>query len=356
MCRNEPADAGHDDNGTRRTDIGILARVIPGENRTMTPPFDATSTIDEVLSGVDLTGRRFLVTGTSAGIGLETARALVAHGALVVGAVRDLAKARAVGVAIDKSARKGGGRLDLVELNLNALGSVRACADALLADGRAFDFVITNAAVMMTPPGRTADGFETQFGVNHLGHFALVNAILPLLNDGARVLVSSSLGHRVSDVDLDDPNFERQAYDPLVAYARSKTANALFAVELDRRQRARGVRSASVMPGNSSTELARHVPKEALAQLMTDFTRGRSDAGLPPPTRKTPAQAAATSIWAAVIADADEIGGRYLEDCAVAVVDDSPSPFRQGVRSYALDPASAARLWDQSEELIAAAR
>lgn len=318
----------------------------------MTERFGAKSTADQVLSGVDLKGKRFLVTGASSGIGLETARSLVAHGAGVVGAVRDLAKAGPTTASVRDAASQAGGSLELIELDLASLQSVRAGADRLLADGRPFDTIIANAGVMATPSGRTVDGFDVQFGTNHLGHFALINRIERLLADGGRLVVLSSQAHRVADVDLDDPNFERQAYDPFVAYGRSKTANSLFAVEFDRRHRGRGIRAASVMPGNSITDLPRHFSQEDLQGLFETVGKARAEAGLPPAELKEIPQAAATSVWAAVVADKDEIGGHYLEDCAVAPINDTPIPFADGVRSYALDADKARQLWAKSAELI----
>ena len=310
---------------------------------------------DEILSGRVLKNRSFFVTGVSSGIGLETARSLVAHGATVIGTARDIPKAEQVLAGIREATAHGGGSLQLVELDLAALRSVRACADRLLGMGTRFDAIIANAGVMATPFGKTVDGFELQFGTNHLGHFALINRIEPLLVDHGRVVVLSSQAHRVADVELDDPNFEQEAYDPFIAYGRSKTANALFAVEFDRRHRKRGVRAASVMPGNSMTDLTRHFPQEELQGLLETVGKARSEAGLPPAVLKEIPQAAATPIWAAVAADKDEIGGRYLEDCAVAAVDDSLNPFADGVRSYALDSDNARRLWTRSEELIKSA-
>jgi NAD(P)-dependent dehydrogenase (short-subunit alcohol dehydrogenase family) len=321
----------------------------------MTETFGATSTADEVLSGVDLKGKRYLVTGVSSGIGLETARALVAHGASVVGAVRNLAKAALATASVRDAALQGGGSLAFIELDLASLRSVRACADKLLADGQPFDAIIANAGVMATPFGRTVDGFELQFGTNHLGHFALINRIAPLLADNGRVVVLSSLSHRGADIDLDDPNFEHQAYDPWVAYSRSKTANVLFAVAFDQRHRDRGIRAAAVMPGNSLTDLPRHLSPEDLQGLLQTVDAARTEAGLPPKALKEIPQAAATSVWAAVVANKDEIGGHYLEDCAIAPIDDTPNPFADGVRSYALDANNAKQLWAKSEELISAA-
>jgi NAD(P)-dependent dehydrogenase (short-subunit alcohol dehydrogenase family) len=184
--------------------------------------FGATSTTDEVLSGANLQGKRILVTGVSAGLGIETARSLAAHGADVVGAARDLKKAEVATVEVRKAATANGTSFELVALDLASLNSVRACADELLVKGRFFDVIIANAGVMATPFGHTADGFETQFGTNHLGHFVFINRIAPLLRKGSRVINLSSAGHRFSNVDLDDPNFERTPYEPFLAYGRSK--------------------------------------------------------------------------------------------------------------------------------------
>lgn len=321
----------------------------------MDKQFGAQTTADEVLAGVDLKGKRFLVTGVSSGIGLETARALAARGADVVGAVRDVARAEAATSAVRDAAAQAGGSLTLIALDLASLQSVRAAGFNLLSDGGRFDAVIANAGVMATPFATSVDGFETQLATNHLGHFALLTQIAPLIVDGGRLVVLSSQAHRVSDVDLDDPNFAHQPYDAFVAYGRSKSANTLFAVEFDRRHRARGVRAAAVMPGNSMTDLARHLAPEMLQGLFETVGKARSDAGLPPPALKSIPQVAATSVWAAVVADKDAIGGQYLEDCAVAPVNDLPNPFADGVRSYALDPARAAALWARSEEWIARA-
>jgi NAD(P)-dependent dehydrogenase (short-subunit alcohol dehydrogenase family) len=322
----------------------------------MTQHLGATSTAEEVLAGLDLKGKRFLITGASSGIGLETARSLVARGASVVGAVLHRADAERATAGVRDTASHSGGSFDLVELDLGSLHSVRALADRLLSDGRPFDAIIANAGIMATPFARTVDGFERQFATNYLGHFDLINRIEPLLSDGGRLVVVSSQAHRVADVDLDDPNFERQAYDPWVAYGRSKTADALFAVEFDRRHRQRGVRAASVMPGNSLTALPRHLAQADLQGLFAAVGKARAAAGLPPAQLKEVEQAAATSVWAAVVADKDAIGGHYLEDCAVAPVDDTANPFADGARSYALDADRARELWLRTEAMLGAAR
>ena len=315
----------------------------------MTKPFGPESTTDDVLQAVDLSGRRILVTGVSSGLGVETARALAAHGAQVVGAARNLDKARIATEIVREAASASGGSLELVELDLASLTSVRACTDSLLADGRSFDVIIANAGVMATPKGQTVDGFETQFGTNHLGHFVLINRIASLLNPGGRLVNLSSAGHRYSDVDLEDPNFDHTPYEPFVAYGRSKTANILFAVEFDRRHKNKGVRATAVHPGVIHTELSRHMTEETTQALIASIAASQPD-GTPAFQWKSISQGAATSVWAGTVADADAVGGRYCLDCHVAEIDDVTA--RGGVRSYALDPASAKALWAKSEEMV----
>ncbi len=317
--------------------------------------FGATSTADDVLSGVNLKGKRILVTGVSAGIGVETARSLAAHGAQVVGAARDLNKAEAATEQARKDTAANGGTFELVELDLANLKSVRACADQLLAKGEPLDVVIANAGVMATPFGHTADGFETQFGTNHLGHFVLVNRIAPLIRKGGRLINLSSAGHRFSNVDLEYPNFERTPYDPWVAYGRSKTANILFAVAFDNRHRDRGVRAAAVHPGGIQTELDRHLDPSQVRKTIEQMNQQLAAEGKAPFQLKTIPQGAATSVWTAVVAPADEIGGHYCENCHVGniVPDDVPiTATSEGVRGYALDPNTAEALWKKSEELV----
>jgi NAD(P)-dependent dehydrogenase (short-subunit alcohol dehydrogenase family) len=321
----------------------------------MVDVFGTTSTTDEVLSGVDLHGKRILVTGVSAGLGVETARSLVAHGAKVVGAARDLPKAESATAQVRKDAAANGGSFGLVELDLGLLTSVRDCADALLAKGETFDVVIANAGVMAIPFSCTADRFETQFGTNHLGHFVLVNRIAPLIRAGGRLINLSSSGHRSSNVDLEDPNFERTPYDPFLAYGRSKTANILFAVAFDRRHREHGVRAAAVHPGVIETELARHVDRTRLEDMIKHMNEQRAAEGEGPLQWKTVPQGAATSVWAGVVASAEEVGGRYCENCHVGtIVPDNVtiSGGSEGVRGYALDPKTAEALWKKSEELV----
>jgi NAD(P)-dependent dehydrogenase (short-subunit alcohol dehydrogenase family) len=317
--------------------------------------FGETSTTDEVLSGVALQGKRIFVTGVSAGLGVETARSLVAHGAHVVGAARDLAKARGATAQVAAHAAAGGGSFELVELDLANLKSVRAGADQLLKAGKPFDVVIANAGVMATPFGHTSDGFETQFGTNHLGHFVLVNRIATLMQSGSRLINLSSAGHRFANVDLDDPNFERVQYEPFVAYGRSKTANILFSVAFDQRHSSRGVRAAAVHPGGIATELGRHIGTDRLQQFVDQINQQLAKEGKGPFRWKTIPQGAATSVWAGVVASADEIGGRYCENCHVGTVVPENATLglgSEGVRAYALDPRTAEALWSKSESMV----
>ena len=313
----------------------------------MTKTFGVESTTDEVLEGVDLSGKRILVTGASAGLGVETVRTLAAHGASVVGTARDLAKARRALAEVFPQAAKGA-PIDLVELDLASLKSARKAGSELLAQARPFDVIIANAGVMACPQGKTEDGFETQFGTNHLGHFVFVNKLVPLLKPGARVLTLSSAGHRISDVDLDDPNFARTEYQPFTAYGRSKTANILFAVALDRRLKGRGIRATSLHPGGIQTELGRHLTAELIEQMRA---RWRTSSGESTLRFKNVPQGAATSVWSGFVARSEAVGGRYCEDCHVAEVNDDTTS-RIGVRSYALDPARAEALWSKSEEMV----
>jgi len=271
----------------------------------MTKAFRAESTTDEVLEGVDLSGKRILVTGVSSGLGVETVRTLAAHGARVVGTARDLAKAqRALAEVFPQAAKNAA--IDLVELDLASLKSVRKSANELLAQAKTFDVIVANAGVMACPQGKTEDGFETQFGTNHLGHFVFVNKLASLLKPGARVLTLSSSGHQVSDVDLDNPNFVRTEYQPFIAYGRSKKANVLFAVALDRRLRGRGIRATSLHPGGIQTELGRHLTPQLIEQAMARWRNSRGELTL---QFKSVPQGAATSVWCGFVASAEAVGG-----------------------------------------------
>ena len=311
----------------------------------MAKAFGFDSTTDEVLEGVNLSGKRALVTGVSAGLGVETCRALVAHGAEVVGTARDLSKAkRALEAAMGPAASK----VELVEADLASLKSVRKTAADILASGKKFDAIIANAGVMACPQGKTADGFETQFGTNHLGHFVFVNKLIPLLKSPGRIVTLSSAGHQISDVNLEDPNFERAEYQPFLGYGRSKTANILYAVALDNRLKSRGIRATSLHPGGIQTELGRHMTPELLDQMRARIAASKQGATF---SFKSVPQGAATQVWAAFVAPADAIGGRYCEDCHVCEVNDDTTS-RAGVRSYALNLDRANALWRKSEEMV----
>lgn len=302
----------------------------------------ANSTTKDVLVGVDLTGKRALVTGVSAGLGIETVRALLAHGAQVIGVVCDLERARC---ATHDLSDQFGERFSLVEADLSSLTSVRRCADGIRASVDRLDIVIANAGIMATPFTRTDDGFESQFGINHLGHFVLANRLAPLLPAGGRVVVLSSSAHMFSDVDLDDPNYDEKPYDAALAYGASKTASALFAVEFDRRHGGRGVRAVAAHPGEIPTELARHLTPEVMAGMIALSAAQSGTTGSA--SYKTIPQGAATSVWAA-IAPAELVGGKYTPDCQVANLAETGA----GVRPYAIDPVRAQQLWTVSERLV----
>jgi NAD(P)-dependent dehydrogenase (short-subunit alcohol dehydrogenase family) len=317
-----------------------------GTASTLSTPRPAMST-DEALSGIDLSGQVSVVTGASGGLGFETARALAARGARVVLASRDAAKNKAAADRI----REATGRSDAVDevvLELGDLGSVRAAAETIAGRYPALHSVIANAGVMAVPQGTTADGFETHFGVNHLGHFAFVTGLLPSLVAGApsRVVMLSSVGHRWADIDLDDPNLRQGRYRKFQAYGASKTANVLFAVGLDARYRDQGVRAFAVHPGGIQTGLGRYMSdadREKLRSAAAAATDGAS-------VWKTVPQGAATSVWAAASPELDGLGGLYLEDCSIAEAD--PAEAYRGVASFAADPDRAAALWELSERLV----
>jgi len=244
----------------------------------------------------------------------------------------------------------GNPAVELVETDLASLASVRKAASELLERGKPFDVIIANAGVMACPQGKTQDGFETQFGTNHLGHFVFVNRLVPLLKSGSRVVTLSSAGHQISDVDIADPNFERTPYQAFTAYGRSKTANILYAVALDDRLKGRGVRATSIHPGGIQTELARHMTPELLEQMRARIAKAESSQGRAFRFKTVP-QGSATSVWSGFVGAADAVGGHYCEDCHVCAVNDDVNS-RVGVRSYALNLAHANDLWKKSEEMV----
>lgn len=313
--------------------------------------FGFNSTTDDVLDGVDLSTQRVLVTGGSTGLGEETARALAAHGANVTLGVRDLARGEAARQRILE--RVPDAELELLEIDLADLSSVRRAATEFLERHERLDVLINNAGLMACPQGTTVDGFELQWGTNHLGHFLLANLLLPALRAASpsRVVSLTSGGHTYSDIDLDDPNFERTAYNPFTAYGRAKTANALFAVGWDRRfgtatEEHRGIHAFSVHPGGIHTELGRHMTPEVIAELRASLRQSSESAGREKFAWKSIPQGAATSVWAATAAELDDHGGAYLEDCSVA--EEVAHKSGRGYLAYAADPASADRLWAYS--------
>ena len=309
--------------------------------------FGKHSTTDEVLAGHDLTGLTVFITGANSGLGQETARAMAARGAHVMMAGRDSAKLDEAAAAIRASVPEAS--LETIICDLGALASIRACGAEARARLEKIDILINNAGVMASPFARTADGFEMQFGTNHLGHFALTAELMPLVEQGARkrIVNLSSRAHHMAPTDCEDPNFERRAYDPFIAYGNAKTANVLFTVELERRYAARGIHAYAVHPGGIQTNLGRHMDEKMVAGLIERVTTSEPDFAW-----KTIPQGAATSCWAATAPEIEGKGGVYCEDCHVAAVDDVSTSG--GVRSYALDPQAAQRLWAVSEELTGA--
>lgn len=298
--------------------------------------FGHDSTADDVLQGIDLSGKLALVTGGYSGLGLETTRALAKAGAHVVVPARRPEAAKEALADIDN--------VEVDELDLADLESVRSFSERFLASGRTIDLQIDNAAVMACPETRVGPGWEAQFATNHLGHFALVNRLWPAIVDGgARVVSVSSSGHRRSDIRWDDLQFS-QGYDKWTAYGQAKTANALFAVQLDALGKDAGVRAFTLHPGGILTPLQRHLPREEMVAFGWIDEQGNPLN----PGFKTPEQGAATQVWAATSPQLEGEGGVFLEDCEVAELSTDDAP---GVRPYAVDPASAARLWTISAEL-----
>lgn len=309
----------------------------------MTTPFGAETSAEEAARNIDLSGQTIVVTGGSAGLGVETARVLAACGARIVSVVRDEAK----GSAAAETIRQGipSADIEIAVLDLFDLDSVRRGADDIAKRFPRIDRLINNAGVMACPLGRTAQGLDTQLGTNHLGHFVLTARLIPALLAGApaRIVNLSSAGHRMSPFRFDDPFFEKDDYNKWVAYGQAKTANVLFSVALDKRFKDRGIRSYAVHPGAIQTELGRHMDENDLKDLM-DQRKGRS-----PMIFKQVPQGAATTVWAATAPELDGRGGLYCEDCAVAEPIEDPS-MDQGIMSWALDEEAAERLWALSEE------
>ncbi|RNJ62426.1 MAG: SDR family NAD(P)-dependent oxidoreductase [Porphyrobacter sp. IPPAS B-1204] len=306
--------------------------------------FGWASTTDEVLDGKDLRGLTVFITGANSGLGQETARAMASKGAHIIMAGRDQAKLDDAAAAIH--AEVPGAQLDTITVDLTSLENIRAATSRARQRFSKIDLLINNAGVMATPFGHTADGFEMQFGTNHLGHFALTGELFPLIEagEGKRIVNLSSRGHHFAPVDFEDPHFRHRPYDPWQSYGHSKTANVLFSVGLEQRYAVLGIHAYAVHPGGIQTNLGRHMTPEMIETLMKRVTT--SDAGF---AWKTIPQGAATSCWAATAPELEGTGGVYCEDCHVAEVDDESS--QGGVRSYALNPSYADQLWKLSEDL-----
>ncbi|MGB7372715.1 SDR family NAD(P)-dependent oxidoreductase [Pontixanthobacter sp.] len=308
--------------------------------------FGAASTADDVLEGQDLTGKLAFITGGASGLGQETARAMAAKGAQVIIAGRDPGKLGEAAAAI----REGSDSVlvETILCDLASLDSIRACAKSAASRFDRIDLLINNAGVMACPFARTADGFEMQFGTNHIGHFLLTNLLIPLIKKGdqPRIVNLSSRGHHLDQVDHDDPHFDHRDYEKWAAYGQSKTANIQFTVGLEKSLAEHGIHSYAVHPGGIMTNLGRHMTDDDMKWMMARFKSEGGDG----PKLKTIPQGAATTCYAATAAELAGTGGVYLEDCHIAKVDDTDT--NGSVRSYALDPVKAERLWDISQAMV----
>ncbi|MEC5179018.1 SDR family NAD(P)-dependent oxidoreductase [Arthrobacter sp. CG_A4] len=314
--------------------------------------FGRGSTAAAVIAGIDLRGKTAVVTGGYSGLGLETVRALASAGAAVVVPARRPEHARDVLADAGFPAGTAAGEVSVAGLDLADQASVKEFADRFLGPegaGRSLDILINNAAIMASPEQRVGPGWESQFATNHLGHFALTNLLWPALTagSGARVVSLSSTGHKISPIRFDDLNFET-GYNKWTAYGQAKTANSLFAVQLDALGKDARVRAFAVHPGGIMTELQRHLPREEMIASGWMDEEGNVDARF-----KTPAQGAATSVWAATSPALDGKGGVYCEDCDIAepTAEGSPEARIRGVNAHAVDRADAARLWTLSADL-----
>jgi NAD(P)-dependent dehydrogenase (short-subunit alcohol dehydrogenase family) len=307
--------------------------------------FDAASTAEEVIRGIDLTGKHVVVTGGYSGIGVETVHAFYAAGATVIVPARDMPRA--------KEALRDMPGVILEPMDLLDPASIDRFAERVLAVTDSLHILVNNAGVMASPLWRDARGYESQFAANHLGHFQLTCRLWPALRraGAARVIALSSYGHRRAGVDFHDPNFEVRAYDPWVAYGQSKTANALFAVALDSIGRDHGVRAFSVHPGGIVTALIRHMPQALIdaSEIIDKSGRPIID---PKNNKKTPQQGAATTVWCATSPRLEGMGGVYCADCEIApALSSDDATELHGVRPRATDPVAAGRLWQLSEAL-----
>jgi NAD(P)-dependent dehydrogenase (short-subunit alcohol dehydrogenase family) len=297
------------------------------------------TTAKQALGGQSLAGKNAIVTGGYSGLGIEAVRALAEAGAQVTVPARRLDVAR--------EALKGVPGVEVVEMDLADLASVKAFADGYVKTGKPLHILINNAAIMASPETRVGPGWEAQFATNHLGHFALVAGLAPALKaaNGARVVSLSSTGHKLSPIVFDDIHFRSRPYDKWAAYGQAKTANALFAIELDRRGQASGVRAFAVHPGGIMTPLQRYLPREEMIAAGWMDADGKVDERF-----KTTEQGAATSVWCATSPLLAGKGGVYCEDCDISVVTPRGTSRYSGVDPHAIDPADAAKLWAVSVE------
>lgn len=303
--------------------------------------FGFETTTDDVLDGIDLSGKLVLITGGSSGLGAEAARAFATAGADVIITVRDSDKAAAV---VTRIKQQTGVEIEMEQLELGSMASIRAFAERINARGAKIDILLNNAGVMACPWSTTEEGFELQFGANHLGHFLMTNLIAPSLADGGRVVNLSSAGHEISPVVFDDIGFKKRDYNKWAAYGQAKTANALFAVGLNERLAGRGIEAFSVHPGGIMTDLSRHLTEDDIKMFQQRLEEGTL-------VLKTVEQGAATGVYASTAPELAGRGGSYLADCRIAEVSED-GDRSVTVRPYAVDPQQADRLWTLSEQML----